>query len=244
MDHRPFISVDIETTGLNRDISNILQIGAVIDDGVTEDIMKLPSFKLTIWQKAFDYCEPYAISMPSNRELLEQIAKTDTKDLLAYPDAPNWSAGLVTGFSGIMAIPNAYLAFRNFAAYAAELALCWDVKKKKKRPNFQAQVAGKNPADFDLKIIKSFFERKIICLTERSIEDDGKESGKDPELFSYFHRRTLDPGCMYAKNFGESPSLDQINSLLGRKCVSHDAVEDAVDVIQAIRDSWYGDQQP
>lgn len=53
-----------------------------------------------------------------------------------------------------------------------------------------------------------------------------------------FNRRSLDPGSMFAEDFDHVPSLNEINKLTGRKAVSHDALDDCMDVVYAIRYKW------
>lgn len=74
----PYLSLDLETTGLNLDRSMILEIGAVFDDGVSP-IEELKTFRSAIYYENFDYSEPYAMNM--NAKLIEEISKmrdTDT----------------------------------------------------------------------------------------------------------------------------------------------------------------------
>lgn len=76
----------------------------------------------------------------------------------------------------------------------------------------KATIAGKNVAGFDLRILEQndFEMHKIMG-------------------------RTIDPGSMFFKQFGKVPSLGEINKYLGRSNVSHNAVDDALDVVHAIR---------
>ena len=53
-----------------------------------------------------------------------------------------------------------------------------------------------------------------------------------------FNRRSLDPGSMFAEDFDHVPSLGEINKVTGRKAVSHDALDDCMDVVYAIRHKW------
>ena len=53
-----------------------------------------------------------------------------------------------------------------------------------------------------------------------------------------FNRRSLDPGSMFAEDFDHVPTLDEINKVTGRQAVSHDALDDCMDVVYAIRHKW------
>lgn len=88
----------------------------------------------------------------------------------------------------------------------------WEVQKDGK-----ITVAGKNAAGFDLPIltnsVNGFFFRRFL-------------------------RRVLDPGSMYTEEFDHIPTQGEINELIGRKPVSHDALDDCFDVVHAIRYKW------
>jgi DNA polymerase III epsilon subunit-like protein len=72
-------------------------------------------------------------------------------------------------------------------------------------------VAGKNTANFDIPILTRW--------------------GYDTTRFSH---RVLDVGSLYLPDFGKIPSLSEINKKLGRSDVSHDALQDCMDVVAAV----------
>jgi oligoribonuclease (3'-5' exoribonuclease) len=79
-------------------------------------------------------------------------------------------------------------------------------------------IAGKNVASFDIPKIRSFL------------------TSGDKDLFdSIVHYKTLDVGSLYYDVFGDNVSLSKINELTGRKAVSHNALDDAFDVVYAVR---------
>ncbi len=73
-------------------------------------------------------------------------------------------------------------------------------------------LAGKNLASFDLPILKN----------------------NGYKLPKYSHR-IMDVGSMYYSKFGYVPSLNEINTLIKYRPVSHRALEDALNVVVAIR---------
>jgi DNA polymerase III epsilon subunit-like protein len=81
--------------------------------------------------------------------------------------------------------------------------------------------AGKNVASFDIPKIKAFLE---------SIPKDYIKSFNED-----VHYKTLDVGSLYFDTFGENVSLSEINKLTGRNQVSHNALDDAFDVVYAVR---------
>lgn len=73
-------------------------------------------------------------------------------------------------------------------------------------------AAGCNAAQFDLPILfRCGLDRKLL------------------------HHRVVDVSSMYAKEVGGMEGLYKINKLTGRGEVTHDALEDALDVVHAIR---------
>lgn len=70
MIRQPYVSIDIETTGLNPDYCQILEIGAVIDDWVTP-IDQLSTFHCYVVHDRI-VGEPFALAM--NAEILGRIA--------------------------------------------------------------------------------------------------------------------------------------------------------------------------
>ena len=71
-----YVSIDIETTGLDTQICQVLSIGAVIED--TNNLLpidELPSFHAAILTRRIDG-EPYAINM--NRDLIQSIVYYQT----------------------------------------------------------------------------------------------------------------------------------------------------------------------
>jgi hypothetical protein len=68
-----YVSIDIETTGLNPDTCQVLELGAVIDDLVTP-FCQLPTFRYRVKREQYTG-EPYALSLHS--KLFEDLAILD-----------------------------------------------------------------------------------------------------------------------------------------------------------------------
>jgi oligoribonuclease len=68
---RPYVSIDIETTGLNPETCQILEIGAILDDWKTP-VEHLPRFHCYVVHKQIKG-EAYALAM--NAEILRRIAE-------------------------------------------------------------------------------------------------------------------------------------------------------------------------
>jgi oligoribonuclease (3'-5' exoribonuclease) len=189
---RPYISLDIETAGLDID-STILEIGLVLDSG---DGTPLESLQTLRAHPAFDYIEkanPVALNI--NRDLLAELAKNPGQPIKQI-------------------FPQIEAVFER----AGDLAFSWDEANSKAKPSRRVQVAGKNVASFDLPRLRHQFP----CL--------------DRLFNKTLQHRTLDVGSMYASRFGYTPSLQEILDLISdNKTVAHTAVEDALDVVRAIR---------
>lgn len=76
----PYVSIDLETTGLDEDYCQVLEFGAVIDDWHTP-IDQLPRFRRYIRPydkingQAYIYGQPYALAL--NAEIIGKLASND-----------------------------------------------------------------------------------------------------------------------------------------------------------------------
>jgi len=123
---RPYVSIDAETTGLDPDHCQILEVGAVIDDWV-KPLDKLPKFHAYVYHDEI-VGQPYALQM--NQSILRKIAG-------AQDAMRNVSFATVDGdlFLRSKAVPRAFADF---------LTACGGIDPKK-----AVLVAGKNFAGFD-----------------------------------------------------------------------------------------------
>lgn len=69
----PYLSLDIETTGLDRQRVHVLQLAAVYDNGKAKE--DLPTFNTVVRWPVLTYGEEYALNL--NKGLLERAAKND-----------------------------------------------------------------------------------------------------------------------------------------------------------------------
>ena len=170
--HFPYLSIDIETTGLDRQRVHVLQLAAVYDNG--DPLKKLPTFNEVIKWPVINQAEEYAMNL--NKKLLEQ---------------------------DVISIEKARVEFEQWLF--------------KIQPGGRLTAAGKNIQGFDMPILQN--------------------PVNDFNLRRFLHR-ALDPGSMFAEDFDHVPDLGEINRLVGRSAVSHDALDDAWDVVHAIRYKW------
>lgn len=85
------------------------------------------------------------------------------------------------------------------------------------RPN-KIIMSGKNVASFDIPKIQKFLTGTYLVAFNNLV-----------------HYKTLDVGSLYYDVFQDNVSLSKINELTGRKEVSHNALDDAFDVVYAVR---------
>jgi DNA polymerase III epsilon subunit-like protein len=86
----PYVSIDIETTGLDPELCQIIEFGAVIDDWKS-NLRALPTFHRYIRPRHLNegmqrhvYGSPFALAM--NADILRKIAADDTHDLIDEED--------------------------------------------------------------------------------------------------------------------------------------------------------------
>jgi len=195
---RPYVSIDIETTGISMDCS-VLQIAAIFDDGVTP-IDELQTYNQKIKYHSF-HGEPVAMRM--NAKLIEEMSSRAEEDKAKFAE-PSEAAK----------------SFLTFMAGCREATREYDEATGSKMRG-KVIAAGKNYASFDDPRIRKFIETFYPKGTSRY-----------DSIMSY---KTLDAGSMYYLDFGYNPSLSAINELTGRTEVTHDALDDALDIVYAVR---------
>ena len=194
-----YISIDIETTGLDPETCQILQIGAVIEDTKNpKPIDELPRFQCIIEHDAYSG-QPTAIAM--NHWLFEILAglekQKDGDSRLEYRKAHKITpVGMV--------------------AKAFSLWLMSNGINSESGP-IQINAAGKNFASFDKKFIEKLPGWNNLIR---------------------IRQRILDPAALVI-DWEADETLPSLNVCMKRLGVSgevtHDAVQDALDVIRVIR---------
>lgn len=126
-ERQPYLSIDLETTGLDSDWCQILEIGAVIEDW-RSPVHELPVFHAFYCHEHI-YGEPYALAM--NAKILKKIA--DRKDL---------------------SDPNALFLHPSKVTKAFQKFLYDNGFVKGDNDKYKVTVAGKNFGSFDLQFLK------------------------------------------------------------------------------------------
>jgi len=181
-----YVSLDLETTGLDEHTHQILEIGAIIEDPYNElGFNEIPKFHAFIASPNY-VCQAGAAVMNTNIfKILSEGKHQDIVTLLA----------------------------------AESMLINWLNKNLGK--NADVTLAGKNVGTFDIPFLQVHM----------------------PNLFKNvnIHRRVLDPGILFTdiKKDSVIPNLKKCLSISGiQKEISHDAVEDAWDVIQVLRKKY------
>jgi len=222
-----YISIDIETTGLDREVCQILSVGAVIEDTNNPlPLTELPTFHCAI-KRSSVYGELYALNM--NKDLIESIVQYQTakdqdykNDLVEKTGMMFLEEGEVVDALFRFCYDNGMVEFDpQFLNKSVRLVdgktypiLSTNMEK------VYITVAGKNFATFD----KMFLERLP----------------RWKQVFN-IRQRIIDPSILFTdwESDESLPSLLQCKQRAGINGeVTHNAVEDATDVIQILRTQY------
>jgi len=226
-----YVSIDTETTGLEKDRYQILSIGAILEDTTK----KLPFEEIPKFHGAILHNEitgsPFAISM--NMKIINAVARyKDAKTVDEKNDIIQMTGmqfyqedqivegffrwlyenGLYTGKSGVPATEQVMVRGDNGKMYPM---------LNSKIPPISLNVAGKNFASFD----KHFLER--LPRWQQVIR---------------VRQRIIDPSVIFT-NWAEDNTMPSLSECKERakfnsSIVTHDALEDAWDIIQLLRTQY------
>jgi hypothetical protein len=220
---RPYVAIDLETTGLDPK-SNILELAAILDDGVSP-LNELRSINLLVKNPVVTHGEPYALAL--NADILVEINEgTDVSE-----------GGRVTS------VITALTALADMIYTCRELCQEWDEGIRKIKPGSycSVQLAGKNIAGFDLPLIKSNLKS---LLTSSECEMDTVYElmdiySQDRSKKSPIAHRVIDAGNLLFHAYGYVPESRELNEYIGYEdpTVVHRALNDSVAVVKAVRKS-------
>jgi oligoribonuclease len=222
-----YISIDIETTGLDPETCQILSIGAVIEDTLNQlPFEDLPKFHGVIKRENVSG-SLFALNM--NRDLIEAIVQYSTaRDQNEKNDIVHMT-GMEFYQEDEIVEALYHFCFRNGLVPIDPTFLTKTVKRvngitypilTSNMPKVYLNCAGKNFAGFD----KKFLERLP----------------RWKQVFS-IRSRVLDPGILFVDwiNDESVPSLDECKKRAGIDgVVTHNAVEDAMDVVMLLRQCY------
>jgi oligoribonuclease len=223
-----YISIDIETTGLNPLTCNTLSIGAIIEDTNNPvPYEELPKFHVAILHEELQG-SPYAINM--NRDLIETIVQYQTaKDQDEKNDLVH-----MTGMQFVKLHEVSQL-FHDF---------------------LYENGMSSNPMSFhDGQYVRNVNGKTLPLIGMKTkpttITAAGKNFGTFDKLFLEqipqwnqvvkFRSRIIDPSILFVdwKNDNQLPSLNECKERANVSgIVTHNALEDAWDVIQTLRTKY------
>lgn len=205
-----YLSIDIETTGLDPLTCDILEVGAFLEN--TDNLLsreKLPTFHKYLWKDNYRG-EPYALAM--NAHIFHKILELKKSQ----------GVGRFHDQDHMLIEPNCL--WTHFGWWMYSHRKLWEGTKFDDEKNFfinempKLVVAGKNVAGFDLPFLKQL-------------------EGLMPKFF----HRVIDPGMMYfdPRNDKVPPDLKECKKRAKLpEVVSHEALDDAWDVIQLVREKY------
>lgn len=227
-----YVSIDIETTGIDRERCHVLEIGAIVEDCANpKSFEESPKIRLIIERDWYEG-QSYAINM--NARIFKLLAQAqDIKDKeererfkasegivpVGLAAQMLWAFLYVNGFGEKYDVEG----FGSGMPYDKAMEVTGGdqhkltIPKLNKRGQLKVNVAGKNFANFD----KVFLE-KLPGFTD----------------LIRFRQRILDPVTTYTDfvNDEEAPNMEKCFNRLGvNHKVSHDALDDAWDVISLLR---------
>jgi len=210
-----YISIDIETTGLDPVNDQILEFAAILEDTNSKEIYDLDG--LHSFEAIFAYerlvGNPYALSL--NKRLLEIMVKyyglkrkgTQNAEFVKYKKENNIYE--ITDKNSYIPFIEEFEEFLYYSGY-----LSYSGKKLAVNP------AGKNYGSFDGQFLKNIGLYDVVPIKQRSI----------------------DPAILYVdwENDNQLPSLEKCKERAGLKDVevTHKAIDDAWDVIRILRKQY------
>lgn len=176
-----YVSIDIETTGLNPNKCAILSIGAVIEDTKKElPIEHLPKFHAAIIHRSGFYGEPFALNM--NKNLIETIMRYEK------PGNKHVDKEAIRIESGMKFFQEKAI-IREFDSWLAANGL-----------NISTPVlfAGKNIENFDIKFLERLPGWNVIHKLNRTIDPAilyvDYERDEHPPSLNECKRRAIEMG--------------------------------------------------
>ena len=209
-----YISIDLETTGLDPVIDQILSMGAVIEDtSIYAPIRDLPKFHAIITRERI-VGSSFAVVM--NADLISRISKY----ISASPDEKK----NISEKEKVMYLQEDELAskFNDWLWYNG-ISNC-EVNGRLNANPCSFTVAGKNFASFDSKFLETVHSWKAYVKIKHRIID--------PSVLCTDWRKDM-----------ELPNLEKCKartSTPGK--ITHDALEDAIDVVEILRNFY--DKKP
>lgn len=209
-----YVAIDLETTGLDPRVDQVLMAALIIEDTTdpTRPVEDLPTFAGLVRPRGGRIVgDPYALSL--NSWILQALAS-----------AKDYGSPLVNVVGKSYDHFPVYHGSTDYVQDFEDTDCGWweaaahQFLNRNFDPLEKINVAGKNAAGFDLRFLS-----------------------QEGSLVKRFRHRVLDPGSVFVDWSKDClPSLGDLKKQLSLQGpVTHDAVEDARDVIRALRQSYW-----
>jgi|AntDeeMinimDraft_6_1070357.scaffolds.fasta_scaffold00887_2 oligoribonuclease (3'-5' exoribonuclease) len=223
-----FISLDIETTGLDPKQDQILSIGIVIEDTKNRlPIKDLPFLHLILYR---DRIQGNAFAINMNRDLIAKINKYKSLDEDGITELESTNNEVFVKEFEVVHEIFEFLSVHNMLDEDINSSPFGDFGKFKNgnwvssitnnTPVTTLTVAGKNVAGFDIPFIKTLPNINKVFR---------------------FHQRTIDPAILYM-DWENDEVLPNLQTCMGRAGVegevTHSAIQDAIDIIKVLRTTY------
>jgi oligoribonuclease len=222
-----YISIDIETTGLDADFNQILSIGAVIEDTLNPlPFEELPKFHAVIKRESV-YGSIFALNL--NRNLIQAMKDYSEARTPALKEEIEESFGAKFYEEDEVVEALYQFCYRNGLV---DLDPNFLNKQMKIVDGIPYPILGSN-------MVKTY----LNCAGKNFAGFDKKFLEKLPRWKQVFsiRSRVLDPGILFVDwiNDESIPSLDECKKRAGIDgVVTHNAVEDAMDVVMLLRQCY------
>lgn len=225
-----YLSIDIETTGLDPDSCEILSIGAIIED--TENILpfeEVPKFHCAIDRKSIRG-DLFATNM--NKELIEKIVRYQSARTQEEKEE-------IEKITRMRYIPEEEVSQEFYWWLYSNDAFEFDLEKMMNSPINNHLLYGRVP------LLTSKTQKAFITVAGKNFASFDKIFlEKLPRWKQAIHIRSriIDPAVFYInwKEDSAPPGLLKCKERGGIEgIVTHDALEDCWDVIQLLRKKYY-----
>lgn len=204
-----YSSIDIESTGTDSAIHQLIQLAIVLDDlKENKSVEELPRFKCYIAHKSYNIASDLASLNDKfhTLDMIEKISKIQREQAFVVN-------GAFVDEDGELYLEPSELAAALFAFYQKH------DQPKDGSGRFLVNPAGKNVGSFDIPFIKAAIP--------------------DLDKYFVFSYRSLDPTILFLEHLidTELPSLSLCKKRAGFKKieVSHDAYDDCMDIVKLLR---------
>lgn len=222
-----YISLDIETTGLDPEFNQILSIGAVIEDTLNPlPFEELPKFHAVIRRESV-YGSIFALNL--NKDLIQAMKDYSEARTEELKQEVEESFGAKF--------------YHEDEVVEALFHFCYDNGLVPFDPDFlNKQIKVVNGKPYPI-LTSNMPKTYLNCAGKNFAGFDKKFLEKLPRWKQVFsiRSRVLDPGILFVDwiNDESIPSLDQCKQRAGIEgVVTHNAVEDAMDVVMLLRQCY------